>query len=90
MRARDAIGDLEADSEHTRELVGVLHDHAARRVGVLVADPLGQVGEPVGREQQVKLTQRAQFVPGAGGLLGAERVQADATEGRSGLRIDLV
>ena len=71
---RDPVGDQEADPEHARQLVRV----GARAiswapVAVVLVDPRRQIGEAVGREQQVKPARDAERLPRLGRLLGAVR-----------------
>ena len=55
---------------------------------VVLVDPGREVGQAVGRQQEVQPPRHAQLLPGLGGLLGPARAQPDLGEGVLGVGVD--
>ncbi len=87
-RMGDAIGQREPDAEDARQLVRSLAHDAMARAAVLCLDAWRQVGEAVGREQQVQLARAAQPVPGGSRLAGPSAAQPGGRKRRARIAVD--
>jgi len=85
-RVGDPVGDGEADPEQARQLVGIAAEQLVGIGAVVLMDPGGEIGEAVGREQEMQAPGDAQPLPGLGGLLGLACRSPTAANAAAGSR----